>query len=313
MFQRNAGVCRLVVSSLALVFLLTNSHAGTVVDADGDGIDDTMDNCPFFANPAQTDTDSDGAGDKCDICPNGVDLDTDGDAICDSLDTCPGSDDGVDSDGDGRPDGCDNCPLIANNGQIDVDGDGIGDACDICTDIDGDGVGDAGFANTCLSPDNCRFAANPTQTDTDADSLGDACDTSAAGAPVTSVILGEARNIKKRKTTYFGSSGSRPKATGIESDAQWIMPKAGALSNLFVRLSKNASHAAGGSYTFTVRVNGASPAGTPTCTITGATSSCSDTTHSVTFAAGDLVAIQATPSAPEQPTDNLDVRWAASL
>jgi hypothetical protein len=219
----------------------------------------------------------------------------------------------ADTDGDGVDDPNDNCPSVANAIQIDADDDGIGNVCDACTDVDGDGVGDAGFANTTCAvsngPDNCRFASNPTQVDTDTDSLGDACDTN---APVTSIIVGEARNIRKRKTTYFGSSGSRPKAAPFESDAQWIMPKAGALSNLYVRLSKNAS-IGGASYTFTVRVNGASPAGTLTCTITGATSSCSDTTHSVAFAAGDLVAIQATPSSPEQPTDNLDVRWAASL
>lgn len=35
-------------------------------DDDGDGVADTSDNCPLDANPAQTDTDSDGYGDVCD-------------------------------------------------------------------------------------------------------------------------------------------------------------------------------------------------------------------------------------------------------
>jgi len=35
-------------------------------DADSDGIQDPLDNCPAVANPAQTDTDGDGLGDTCD-------------------------------------------------------------------------------------------------------------------------------------------------------------------------------------------------------------------------------------------------------
>lgn len=35
-------------------------------DADGDGIQDSCDNCPLFANVGQEDTDGDGIGDACD-------------------------------------------------------------------------------------------------------------------------------------------------------------------------------------------------------------------------------------------------------
>ncbi|MBF0491776.1 MAG: thrombospondin type 3 repeat-containing protein [Deltaproteobacteria bacterium] len=38
-------------------------------DRDGDGIPDSIDNCPMVANPAQTDSDGDGVGDACDNCP----------------------------------------------------------------------------------------------------------------------------------------------------------------------------------------------------------------------------------------------------
>ena len=41
----------------------------TAVDSDGDGIEDTADNCPSVANPGQEDADSDGVGDACDNCP----------------------------------------------------------------------------------------------------------------------------------------------------------------------------------------------------------------------------------------------------
>jgi len=84
-----------------------------VVDTDGDGVSDEMDNCFSVANPGQTDTDGDGAGDACDD-------DDDGDTVSDIVD---------------------NCPLDANLDQFDTDGDGAGDACD--DDVDGDGVLDA--------------------------------------------------------------------------------------------------------------------------------------------------------------------------
>jgi hypothetical protein len=44
---------------------LLNQLGGTLADRDGDGIPDARDDCPYFANPAQTDTDHDGRGDAC--------------------------------------------------------------------------------------------------------------------------------------------------------------------------------------------------------------------------------------------------------
>jgi len=38
-------------------------------DADGDGINDTADNCPLIYNPGQADSDGDGIGDACDLPP----------------------------------------------------------------------------------------------------------------------------------------------------------------------------------------------------------------------------------------------------
>jgi len=37
-------------------------------DSDHDGIDDSLDNCPYVANPNQADGDGDGVGDVCDNC-----------------------------------------------------------------------------------------------------------------------------------------------------------------------------------------------------------------------------------------------------
>jgi hypothetical protein len=55
-----------------------------LLDDDGDGVPDHLDNCPSAANPAQSDLDGDGAGDACD-------LDDDNDGFTDATDVCPWS------------------------------------------------------------------------------------------------------------------------------------------------------------------------------------------------------------------------------
>jgi parallel beta-helix repeat protein len=84
-------------------------------DTDGDGIMDTLDNCPMISNSTQSDVDNDGIGDMCDICPNDADNDIDGDGVC----------------GD-----TDNCLVISNTEQSDSNGDGVGDACTIAHCVD---------------------------------------------------------------------------------------------------------------------------------------------------------------------------------
>ncbi|MBX3045706.1 MAG: right-handed parallel beta-helix repeat-containing protein [Anaerolineales bacterium] len=93
---------------------LTNSIF--FVDTDGDGVEDSLDNCPLVANADQADSDGNGVGDACEP---------------------PAS---VDTDGDGIQDSLDNCPLVANADQADSDGDGVGDACDTTTDDEDDDV-----------------------------------------------------------------------------------------------------------------------------------------------------------------------------
>ena len=122
---------------------------GISLDSDGDGWEDSVDNCPLVENPDQLDGDGDGQGDACD----------------------------QDDDGDGVLDSNDNCPQLSNPDQTDSDSDGSGDVCDL--DDDDDGVVD--------SADNCPTLGNPNQSDFDLDGLGDACDDFTGCPPAASI------------------------------------------------------------------------------------------------------------------------------
>ena len=175
-------------------------------DADADGIEDAIDNCPHNFNPNQLDADGDNVGDVCDNCPdsaNPTQTDADHDGIGDVCDNCiqVANLDQLDSDSDGLGDACDNCPLIGNQLQEDADLDGIGDLCDNCPndynpeqdDLDHDGIGDVcdpdvdgdGVANNI---DNCPTTANAGQLDTDHDGIGDACDDDLDGDGMPNVV-----------------------------------------------------------------------------------------------------------------------------
>ena len=103
----------LLVALLSISAVLLAPSTALAVDADGDGIDDSLDNCLMVFNLGQEDSDGDGFGDACDNCPSIAN---------------PGQED-VDADGIG--DVCDNCPSIQNPGQEDSNSNGIGDACEL--------------------------------------------------------------------------------------------------------------------------------------------------------------------------------------
>jgi len=135
-------------------------------DIDGDGIVNTSDDCPFYADPSQ----------------NGSSTITDATL---KAQLCTG----IDTDGDGVPDYRDNCPYIANSTQLDTNNNGIGDVCD--PDEDGDGIADKTLTKdannnvtgsvviaSSAGGDNCPLIANHDQLDSTNSGIGDACRTS---------------------------------------------------------------------------------------------------------------------------------------
>jgi Thrombospondin type 3 repeat len=102
----------------------TSTTTTTIVDSDGDGIPDDVDNCPNKPNTQTLGTCS-ATSDK-----PGVNFTSDADCAnnCSSNGLC--IKDLRDSDSDGKGDVCDNCPNNCNVNQLDADSDGIGDVCD---------------------------------------------------------------------------------------------------------------------------------------------------------------------------------------
>lgn len=130
--------------------------------------------------------------------------------------------------------------------------------------------------------DTISLQAVPTSTPTASGKVWWNVQSDAVGQP----IFGSSNNSTST-LQYTGVMG-RGDAT-VETRQQVIMPCAGTISNLYVVLS--VAPAGVTAKIITLRVNGV--ASTLTTTVTGAATSNSDTIHSVSVAAGDLVSMEA--------------------
>ncbi len=114
--------------------ILDVDEGNGVIDTDGDGIPDSLDDDSDADNIPDAeetgDTDGDGIGDSQEPSGTDVSTDTDGDGLTDDVD--------MDDDNDGLSD------EEEGNGTLDTDGDGIPDSRD--PDSNNDGIGDDGNA-----------------------------------------------------------------------------------------------------------------------------------------------------------------------
>lgn len=181
-------------------------------DADRDGVDDSLDVCPYVSDAAQLDSDGDGVGNACDLCAEPNDQNPCGDPCC------------ADPDGDGMPgsspyggmvSGQDNCPFAHNTAQLDTDQDGVGNACDLSPEVfnpmspcgdpnldsDGDLIPDVNYCGPGAF-DTCPKTPSGTGTDTDQDGVGDTCDPDgiAPQAPGTASAARRASDRLARRT-----------------------------------------------------------------------------------------------------------------
>ena len=156
------------VSENAVMSLAENTRLQiTVIDTDGDGVNDTLD------LDDDGDTWTDAAEESCNTDPlsqDSVPSDFDNDMTCDLVDN--------DDDGDGTEDAEDAFPLDPFE-QADTDSDGTGDNADV--DDDGDGWLDADEV-ACATG---SLDSDSTPTDTDSDGLCDIVDADADGNGAT--------------------------------------------------------------------------------------------------------------------------------
>jgi|GEM_PF-1681144 len=173
-----------------LAFSYESDQTGGSSDADNDGVNDGIDQCP--STPAGTTVDANG-------CAVVVVVDTDNDGVNDGIDQCPNTPAGttvdangcavvvvVDTDNDGVNDGVDQCPntpagtTVDANGcaivvVVDTDNDGVNDGIDQCPNTP---------AGTTVDANGCAVVV---EVDTDNDGVNDnldQCPNTPAGSTV---------------------------------------------------------------------------------------------------------------------------------
>lgn len=107
--------------------------------------------------------------------------------------------------------------------------------------------------------------------------------------------------IPQNATSYFGTNGCW---AATEAAAQTPVSAPFTLKNFYAAAS--VAPASGQTFTITVRKAGADTSPAVTCTITGPATSCNDTTHTASFAAGDLISVKLVASATSGSTSTVN-------
>ena len=239
-----------------------------ILDGDGDGLTDGLDNCPSTSNPDQADTDENGVGDACDPPPADADRDgiaTPGDACAYEAaayasDGCPGV--GPDTDRDGQPDVFDATPRGHNS-----DGDHVAALDDACPDVYGT------LANGCPAPPPPPPPPPPPNRDGDnrIDAI-DACATEYAisndGCPLPQIASVDPR-VRKRgkvrsvtvtvKTTRLATVGVTIQR---KRGRRWVRVKASTVASVANRASVVAKRLVRGRYRVRVTISNGAGSGT---------------------------------------------------
>lgn len=125
-----------------------------------------------------------------------------------------------------------------------------------------------------------------------------------------SVLMGGTNGAISNTVTNYGSMQAFSNAANwnaTEVNVSSVMPTAGVIKNL--QVYSPVAPAAGKSYAYTIMKNGSTTA--VTCTMANTATTASDTSNTVTYAAGDTISIQAVPTGtPTAATPRFSVQWA---
>jgi len=119
-----------------------------------------------------------------------------------------------------------------------------------------------------------------------------------------SLVMGNSQGLDDALTEYVTLMGYDISPTSTENDRRTVIPTAGTLKDLYVKLTADPGTNPDG-YRFTLRKNGASQ--TLTVTITADATTGSDTTHEISVAAGDIVTLRIYPL--NGPAVEPDASW----
>jgi hypothetical protein len=117
----------------------------------------------------------------------------------------------------------------------------------------------------------------------------------AAAATIKQVVSSGGTITQAQATVaYYPCSGLLASSTAGETTANQLWALGGTFKNLYASVS--AAPGTGNSVIFRLRINGATPSGGPTCTVSDSATSCNDLSHTAPVTAGQTCDVQVTTS-----------------